>query len=256
MKRPLLLTALLFFIFSQFSQAAGSYIEYSITSEKNPSPGNMKMYYQDGNSRSEIKMAMPAAAGGVEMSFVMISLKEAPLKSYLLNTKSKTYTESEIKESKTEEAEAIQYEITVVGKEKVNGYNCIHSIVKRKNTTSQQEMWTTTEIKDFEKYKSINNQYTNKGMYKALRDKGAEGFPVRMKTMERSTNMIIDLIKAESRENPASLFSLDGYTKSTAPAGGMMSPEQMKEMREKIQNMTPEERQKYMDEMKKQSQPH
>ena len=77
-----------------------------------------------------------------------------------------------------------------------------------------------------------------------------------MKTMERSTNMIIDLIKAESRENPASLFSLDGYTKSTAPAGGMMSPEQMKEMREKIQNMTPEERQKYMDEMKKQSQPH
>ena len=256
MKRPLLLTALLFFIFSQFSQAAGSYIEYSITSEKNPSPGNMKMYYQDGNSRSEIKMAMPAAAGGVEMSFVMISLKEAPLKSYLLNTKSKTYTESEIKESKTEEAEAIQYEITVVGKEKVNGYNCIHSIVKRKNTTSQQEMWTTTEIKDFEKYKSINNQYTNKGMYKALRDKGAEGFPVRMKTMERSTNMIIDLIKAESRENPASLFSLDGYTKSTDPAGGMMSPEQMKEMREKIQNMTPEERQKYMDEMKKQSQPH
>ena len=256
MKRLTLLIALFFFFISQFSNAAGSYIEYSITSEKNPSPGNMKMYYQDGNSRSEIKMAMPAAAGGVEMSFVMISLKEAPLKSYLLNTKSKTYTESEIKESKTEEAEAIQYEITVVGKEKVNGYNCIHSIVKRKNTTSQQEMWTITEIKDFEKYKSINNQYTNKGMYKALRDKGAEGFPVRMKTMERSTNMIIDLIKAESRENPASLFSLDGYTKSTAPAGGMMSPEQMKEMREKIQNMTPEERQKYMDEMKKQSQPH
>ena len=120
----------------------------------------MKMYYQDGNSRSEIKMAMPAAAGGVEMSFVMISLKEAPLKSYLLNTKSKTYTESEIKESKTEEAEAIQYEITVVGKEKVNGYNCIHSIVKRKNTTSQQEMWTTTEIKDFEKFLA-SSYFTN-----------------------------------------------------------------------------------------------
>ena len=65
-------------------------------------------------------------------------------------------------------------------------------------------MWTTTEIKRFEKYKDVNSKYTTKGITKPWKIMVLTD-PVRMKTTERSHNMVIDLVKAESRENPASL---------------------------------------------------
>lgn len=245
---------LVLFLITRCVLAGGAYIEYVLTGENNVKTGNMYLYYQDGNSRSEMKTNIPQMPGG-GMSFVVLYLKNSPGKSFRLDEKNKTYVETEFKESGMAESEANDYEVTVLGKEKVNGYSCTHLTIKKKTSAFQEEMWTTTEIKDFEKYKDVNSKYTTKGMYKALKDNGADGFPVRMKTTERSHNMVIDLVKAESRENPASLFSLDGYAKSTAPAatpGG----DQMKDMIQKIQNMTPEERQKYMQQMQEQSQPH
>ncbi|HRH64731.1 MAG TPA: DUF4412 domain-containing protein [Bacteroidia bacterium] len=256
MKRSIILSGLLLLLSVYSGYAAGTYLEYSISSEKNANAGSMTMYYQDGNSRSEMKSPMQQSANGVEMSFVMLFLKETPGKSYMLNTANKTYTEIEIKEGEFDPADSIDYDVTIIGKEKVNGYNCTHCIVKSKSSSYRQEMWTTTEIADFDKFKSIENKYTSRGMYKALREKGADGFPVRMKTDQSNHQMIINLVKAESREHPASLFSLDGYTKSASPAGSMMSPEQMKEMSERLKNMTPEERQKYIQQMMQQAQPH
>ena len=82
--------------------------------------------------------------------------------------------------------------------------------------------------------------------FNALKDKGVEGFVVRMLVKgNRGDQIQMDLVKAEKRNIDESLFSLSGYTKTAgyAPGSGGMD-------REQIQKMTPEERQKYIEEMK------
>lgn len=62
----------------------------------------------------------------------------------------------------------------------------------------------------------------------------------------------VDLITAEKRTNPSNLFSLSGYKKSEGPAMPGMGVDM-----QKIQQMTPEEREKWIEQMKNQySNPH
>ena len=142
------------------------------------------------------------------------------------------------------------YEVTVIGKEKVNCYNCTHVKVVRKGSNIAEEMWNSKDVVDYSSLLNVKTRFTGRdNLNKALVAKGAEGFPVRIKSSEHGTDVQIDLVKAERKNQPASLFSLDGYTKSAAKPAGSQSQQ---EMMQKLQNMTPEERQKYIEEMKKQ----
>ncbi len=84
-----------------------------------------------------------------------------------------------------------------------------------------------------------------------MQAKGIEGFPVKMLMNRRGRAqegfMEMNLVKAEKIDIPESRFSLDGYTRregSPFMPGGM-DPEKMK-------NMSPEERMKFIQEMQKQ----
>lgn len=243
----LLLNVLLLLSFQSFS--TGAYIEFSIKGEENVAVGTMKGYYQDGNARTEMRMSMPQMPGG-EMAFISIVQKANPTKAYILDEKKKTYTESDFGKNSTSRSDSAKYEVTVLGAEKVNGYASTHVKVKINNSKSEQEFWLSTDIKDFEAYQGMDNKYTSTGLYKALKAKGVNGYPVRIKTSEQGHGMQMDLVKIEQKTNSAALFSLDGYTKSES--SGM--PPNMQEMKEKLQNMTPEERQKFMQEMQQQYQ--
>lgn len=245
---------IVFALANTFLFAQGYYMEYKLSSGDQGSgfSGSMKTYAQDGNSRMEMDMNMPNM-GAVKMTSLV--LKSSPEKVYLVDEKSKSYSElSGNGQEDWKDHPESEYEITLVGKEKVNGYNTTHVKVKRKGEKTDMEMWTTTEIDGYAEYSKIKTRYTGKdNLLKALEEKGAKGFPVRIKTNEDNHPMQIDLVKAEKRTNPASLFSLAGYTKSAGYLPNSTN-NNVQEMMKKIQNMTPEEREKWIKQMQDQYQ--
>ena len=238
------------FSISGFSQ--GFYMEYNITTDKG-AVGHMKTYSQDGNSRSEISFSM--AGGGASpfsQNTVILTIKGNGDKGYMLDEAKKTYSEMDISKSYGAKDDNLEdYQITVVGKEKVNGYNTTHVKIKNKKTNVSEEMWTTTEIPGYAELEKIKTKYTGtENLNKALSAKGAEGFPVKITLDEKSILANINLVKAEKKNNPASLFSLDGYAKSSG--NDMLGGANMQQLMQQMQNMTPEERQKFIEQMKQQ----
>lgn len=233
-------------VYASCSYAEGSYIEYKLSSENKPM-GSLKVYTQDDNSRSEISITMPQLPTGINITTLM--LKGDTKKAYMLDDKAKTYSEMDLDNPSAKEYAEMEYEVTVIGKEKVNGYNATHVKVKGRKYGSEQELWTSTEVANYAKYKNVRSKYTNNAMFKALADKGADGFPVRIVAVERGKSLQMDLVKAESTENPAALFSLNGYTKSN-PQTPRGAPSQ--EMIQQFQNMTPEQREEMIKKMKEQ----
>ncbi|HXH17498.1 MAG TPA: DUF4412 domain-containing protein, partial [Chitinophagales bacterium] len=258
MKKQFLLTVLCFAAIAATSFAQGFYIEFKITSsgKEGSMSGAMKTYYQDGNSRADINMTVPQLPGGSGISIVSLTLKDTPDKVFMLDEKNKSYTEIDLSSAEDwKDAPPTDYEVTVIGKENVNGYNTIHVKVLRKGSKTPEEFWNTTEVAGYQDMAKIKTKYTGKdNLMRALEAKGAGGFPVRVKTTEQGNSIQIDLVKAEKKSNPASLFSLNGYTKSqtgTIIPAGIDVQQMMKDM----QNMTPEEREKWIQEMQKQYEP-
>ena len=227
--------------------AQGVYIEFKITSISAGVTGTIKNYSQDGNTRSEFTMASEQMPSG--FSRVTLALKDKPKTAYVLNEKLKSYSEMDLSSSISHDDDPNEYEVTVLGKEKVNGYNCTHIKLKLKTAMAEQEMWLSTEVVNYKAYQNVKGKYTSQGLFKALAAKGVEGFLVRAKAREQGGSMVIDLVKAELKKCDASLFSLAGYTKeAAAPAGS--APADLQEMAKKLQSMTPEERQKFMEKLK------
>lgn len=236
--------------------AQGYYMEYTLTSNsgKENVTGTFKTYAQDGNTRVEMNMNAERL-GGIRV--VNLVLKNEPTTVYLLDETAKTYTQlSGADDDDWTDYPQSEYEVTVLGKEKINGYNTIHVRVKHVGSkTSPLEMWNTTEIAGYAEYAGIKSKYTGKdNLLKAMQAKGAAGFPVRVKASEKNYTLQMDLVKAEKRNNSSSLFSLSGYTKSRginyAPGTG-----DMQEMIKKIQNMTPEEQEQWIKQMQQQYAP-
>ena len=238
------------FLATLLVSAQGYYVEFKMSSAGKEAAlnGTMKTYSQDGNSRSEINMVVPQMPGG-GMKITSLTLKAEPSKIYLINEKDKTYSEMETgSQEDYKDLPQADYEITVVGKETVNGYNTTHSIVKI-NGKLREELWTTKDINGYADFSKIKTKYTGKdNMFKALGAKGADGMPVRIKAEDRGQGMQMDLVKAEKRENPSSMFTLNVYTKGGA-FSGIPGGEGMQEMMKKLQNMTPQEREEMLKHM-------
>lgn len=231
---------------SQLS-AQSTYVEFKMAGDSGVL-GTTKVYTKDGNSRSEVNMASPQAPGGFK--WITLTLKDKPLKAYTLNENTKTYSEMDLSATAAKENDSTQYDITILGKEKVNGYNCTHVKVKRGNFPNEEELWVSTEVLNYKQYMGAKTKYTTQGMMKALSAKGATGFPVRTLATERGKKIQIDLVKIEQRDNPATLFSLDGYNRAGAPGGVTGASQDVQDAMKKIQNMTPEERQKFIEELR------
>jgi|GEM_PF-719724 len=250
---------LLFFIvncslFIVNCSAQGVYIEYKITAGdgKETMSGNSKTYSQDGNSRSEMQFSVPGLPMGA-MNTITLIRKDKPNMVTTLNTQNKTYTEMSFEEYKKDENKSDEeFEVTLVGKETVNGYSCTHVIAKyKKSGKVRNDWWTSKDVPGFNGFKGVKGSkyLDDDSFYGKLAEKGADGFPVRMKMSETggAGSFQMDLVKAEKKNNPASLFEIPaGYTKAATVDLSKM-PKNMQDM----QNMTPEEQKKMMEELMK-----
>jgi len=249
MKTFLLFSAFLLINIASF---AGYYIEFKVTNAQGMN-GVMKSWYQDGNTRTQMNMGegMQGMGRMGMMNMTTLQLKASPDAFYMLNEKEKTYFESGKRKKEGESAEEKEkYEIVVIGKETVNGYSTTHLTLKGKSERMGLiHWWVSTDVKGYSDMVEMKSRYINgSAAAKAMAEKGVQGFPVRMKIGGDKMEMQMDLVKAEMMDIPDSKFSLEGYTKQDRSLPMMPGGVDM----QKIQNMTPEERQKLMELMQKQ----
>ncbi len=228
----------------------GAYIEFKINSSKGAT-GSMKINYSEFGYGSEFNMVIPQMPGGGIVN-KSIANKENPDSIYLLNDKTKTY--STIKKNDSQNEDTKTYTVKKVGEETVNGYKCVHALVTEGTETT--DVWNTKDIKEYNDYKATYASNKRMGSLKreqALKDAGCDGFPVKTihKGNEREGDMTMELVKIEKKSFLKSDFAIPAdYTRSGSAAGGAnMNPAGIKSQQE-IMNMTPEERNKYIEELK------
>lgn len=223
---------------------AGQYLEYKIQLQ-NKYSGVVKTWYQDGHSRSEILIpGVPLGMGNM----VAITQKQKPDVVFVINEQEKTYMEISGSAADREADEKEILEVKIIGQEKANGYQATHILVKRKGQKFEEHLWVSKELKGYQEFKKMKGKYlADDKVLKAYEAKGIEGFPVKMNVETEEGMVSMDLIKAEEMAVSDSKFSLAGYEK--APSMPMM-PGGMD--LEKLKNMSPEERQRMVEQLMKQ----
>lgn len=249
------LTAAILLCFGSLFSQNGATAEFKFSSTNGQGmSGSMKASFSEFGHKMEMNMANPHIPGGISMT--TLGNKKNPDVYYNLNEKTKTYSEikrQEPSQNKNTLDNDRKYTVKKIGEETVNGYKCVHFTVTSDKEVS--EMWTTKAIAEYMKYKETEKM--NKRAYsfnrnKAIEDAGCDGFPV--KTIRKSAggdkegDVTMELVKFEKRSFSESDFSVPvGYTKSESVTPGMGPQINSQE----IMKMTPEERAKYIEEMKK-----
>jgi hypothetical protein len=228
----------------------GAMFRYKISSSAGAT-GSVTGWYSDGSSRTEIAMMMPNMPQG-GFNKTTIQQKDKPGILISVDDKAKTYSERVMQE-RTNTDTTRNATVKIIGNEKMGGYNCIHSQVTENNRVS--EFWTTKDIPDYEKYASAHKggRYMGRGNAEAaLKKAGADGFLV--KTFSKDAGGVetsVELEKFEKQDVSADKFTIPaGYTKTEAPAG---MPAGQGIDYSKLKDMTPEERQKFIEKMKKEN---
>lgn len=206
---------ILTFIFAFFTIAFNTisqdmYLEYKMSGPMNASN---KIYTSATSGiRMEMEMHLPQVG---KMTTVMLMPKgKNTMITY--NTTSKTYTETSTDLKKTA-AEDIKF--VLVGKEKVGGYNCTHVKMTMANKMVS-DMWTTKDIPGYQVMESLSKaseNFVSDKIYTQMKSQGADGLMVKTEMTIGKNKMVNQLVKAEKRTNPASLYVLPaGYTKMEA----------------------------------------
>jgi len=244
-----------------FAQFEGE-IDMKITGQGGMT-GTGKVFVSKAGSRSEMDMQ----TANMPMHMVTLMKFSAPDVMYLINDRTKTYGEIDVKKTRESVAkvkgEKEAYSVKVLGSEKVLGYSTKHVLLSRPGDRSEMEAWTTKDLLglSYEEMRGLMRRGPGQddgAMMKALRDARADGFFVKMVTRDKGKSeplTTMELTKAEKRSLPASTFEIpSGYTKQEGGMGaaGVVSPEAAEQMRKAMENLTPEQRKQIEDSTKKQ----
>lgn len=251
--KNLLLLASLFccFNFSALAQFEGE-IQMKITASEGG--GTMTMFV----GKSAIKTEMSMSAEKMTMQMTSLMKMDNPKIIYIINDKSKSYSEIDLKEME-KMAQGIvptkeQYKVQKLGKEKILGYDCDHILVS--DSDSEMEMWVSKGLIDFETFKKFNQNLQADGLEKALKDAGVLGMPLKQITNKgTAAETKMEVVKINKGKLPSSTFEIPkGYTKTEGGlmgAGMNMLPDEAKaEMREGLKNMSPAEKKQMKEALK------
>ncbi|MCO5247445.1 MAG: DUF4412 domain-containing protein [Chitinophagales bacterium] len=169
---------------------------------------HIKMYVNpDIGSRAETNMNIPFL-GSVSTSTITLfdSLDEV----ILLNEKDKSYSIISAKDAEDKDF-LKDYTVTVVGTEKLLGLNCTHVKVSNKKEKQSFEIWTSKDIPGYEKMNEIygkNSQMGNDVMWQALKDKGADGFMVKLYFNTKDATSVMQLKDVQKTNVPNNLLEI------------------------------------------------
>ena len=234
----------LLFIALKPCMAQSGYMEMKMTSDKAGTEGTLKIYYSSVGNRTEIDTKMGQMPAPMHM--IVISKKSNPNIVTQVNEAGKTYTEMDVTKNKNNDKTT--YTVKKVGDETVNGYKCVHVILTN-SRGEVEDLWSSKDVADYEMYHEANKNNPRSGssenQLKALKEVGAEGFPVRIITKRQEAKITMDLVKVEKKAIPASMFDVPADYKKQEAMSGFKTSEEM-------QKMSPEERAKYFENLKNQ----
>ncbi len=251
MKNFLLATLLCCFSLSAFAQFEGE-IQMKITAAEGG--GTMAMFV----GKNAIKTEMNVSAEKMQMQITSLMKLDNPNIIYIINNKSKSYSEIDLKEME-KMAQGMMptkatYKVQKLGKENILGYDCDHILVS--DSDDQIEMWIAKGLMDYETFKKFNQGQQANGLEKALKDAGVLGMPLKQIASKGTANETkMEVVKINKSKLPASTFEIPkGYKKTEGGlmgAGMDMMPDEAKaELRESIKNMSPAEKKQMKEALK------
>jgi hypothetical protein len=195
--------------------------------------------------RAEVEMALPEkqaqAMGTKTIRRVTIQRRAEPDLIYTLDETQRTYTVIDMRKVRESMKDAPQRKYTVrrLGRDRVAGFSCEKVALKRADGV-ESEMCVTSEISSKGSWaRSLVHDQTGGGVFKALREAGVEGFPIRWRMEGERGPTTMELVSAHRQGVPASTFAIPaGYQE----AKGHGAPGEAAQRR--MERMTPEQRKK------------
>jgi len=234
------------------------YIEMTMTMKDGS--GTMKGHISSVGARTEVEARAPQT-GGLPLQMTMVMKFSNPDVVYLLNDAAKTYAEINVKDTgdAVKNRPGKEYTVKKLGKETIAGYVCEHLLLRAKDG-GETEVWTSKDLLDlavFREYMRRSRQGADlQGIMKALKEAGAEGFIAKMISRDQKSGeptVTVELVRAEKRAVAASMFEIPaGYKKQEGMLGMMPLPqEQQDKINKAMEKLTPEQRKRLDDLMKK-----
>jgi hypothetical protein len=226
--------------------------------------GTMKLYVSKRGVRNEMDMKAGKGKESMNVRMVMLSRSDKPGLAYRINDETRTYSEVDLNAARPGAAAAEpKFTVKKLGRQKAAGYDCEHVLVTGERG-EQTELWTTRDLMDHESFsRAMGPRPGHAGYSKSLREAGVDGFPVKSVSRGPRGEATVELVSAEKKSLPASLFEVPaGYKKQVVgpavmgrPGGaaGPGSPDAMKAMQEQLKDMPPDQRE-MIEKMMKQKQ--
>jgi uncharacterized protein DUF4412 len=228
-------------------------------------PSHSRVSFSGASARVDVDVDMSAIAGGSggespgAYKMTIIQKASEPDRMYMLNEAQKTYSVTHLDKA-SDNSSAETFTVKKTGSDKVAGLPCEKAMVTS-SSGSESELCVTKQLVASTAWLNAMNRRTGgSGMWKALRDNGLEGFPIRIVTHHGggSTSQI-ELVSFQKTSVPSSTFQIPaGYKESASPAQGgagadarrkafaSMTPEQRKQMadilRQNLDKAPPEQR--------------
>jgi len=232
--------------------------------------GTGKVFVTSAAYRTEFQMSLPESArsrAGAPQQFKMTMLAKVakPNLVYMVDDDSKTYSVWDTSDAAKDASNLPKETYTVerLGSGTVAGLSC----QKARLTSSKGDRYEVCVSKDFgasaDWLAAISRRTRGAGGWvQALKEKGVEGFPIQWSMFRKDQTepfMTMELTSLDKKSLPASLFEVPAGYKQTEMAIGGLTPEQQKmlaDARERmLKNMTPEQRKKYEESMKRYAAP-
>lgn len=244
--------------------------QYTVHAQSAAPTGQSRVFFSPTAMRIEMQMNMGgtgsdagrdrsrAQAGGVPTTFktTMIQKVSEPDKLYTLNDERQTYSVMDLAEiRKSNPAPETTYTVKRTGSDRVAGLACEKALVTS-SRGNEIEVCVTKEIAASSSWIAAMNRQSRAGnWYKAAKDAGLTGFPIRMKfhgSENPGTEIAMELVSLEKKSLPASTFAIPAGYRETSASTVDMNAEQEKRMQDTLSKMTPEQRKAYEDAMKAQ----
>lgn len=262
MKNTILAAALLAAVAPAAHAQFEGVVEMKMTGPRGSS-GTMTSLVGRPGARMEMNMSLGAEgakAGMSSMKMVMLMKYANPDVLYAINDERHAYSEMNVKEmaARAREMEGSRdpetFTVKKIGSDRVAGYACQNAHVTGSRGTDA-EMCIATDILGLTQFAAKMNRGRNQdGLFKALKDQGLDGYPVRMIMKERGEQVRWELVRAERKSLPGSTFEIPaGYQKdeSLGGMGAALPAGAAKAMEDALKNMTPEQRRQFEEMMKK-----
>lgn len=215
--------------------------------------GVSKLYLSKLGARNEIDIRSPKLQQTSSRPYHLTTLHTFadPDLVYHVNDERKTYSVINLKKvrEQTKRFDDETYTVKRIGSDTIAGYVCEKALLTTQNQT-ETEMCIAKNIAGMNAWVAMMEQaaQVKSGMFKALKDAGLEGFPVKMVMRHKggeSPILTTEVIRAEAKSLPSALFEVPSSYQKEDVVSSFATPEMTEKMQDFMHKMTPEQKKMY-----------